>query len=318
MRADDASILPWAFPLFERAVDASRQVIVHSEDARRRVLRSRPRARVTVVPHHLSLEALSAMDDAARHALRRRLRISDGAFVVASFGTINRAKRIEVSLRAFARLRRDHPEAVYLLAGAVSPEAAAIEEVLAGELGRGVIVTGRLPLPDLLGLMALADVAVNLRHPTGGETSGTCMRLLGLGTPMVVSAGGWFAEIPDGCCARIAPDALEEEELVAVLAALAGQPGLRRGMGAAAARWAGALTVERSADGYAAVIDKVVRGRQAPHVDPLPPLGVVAAAEGLVADVGVAAAALGVPDTDTVLLPQLAADLHMLGLGGGG
>jgi hypothetical protein len=32
----------------------------------------------------------------------------------------------------------------------------------------------------------------------------------------------------------------------------------------------------------------------------------------------VAAAALGVPDTDTVLLPQLAADLHMLGLGGGG
>jgi hypothetical protein len=67
-----------------------------------------------------------------------------------------------------------------------------------------------------------------------------------------------------------------------------------------------------------AVIDKVVRGRQAPHVDPLPPLGVVAAAEGLVADVGVAAAALGVPDTDTVLLPQLAADLHMLGLGGGG
>lgn len=48
---------PWSFPLFERVVDASEAVLVHSEFARRRILQSRPLARVAVVPMPCSLSA---------------------------------------------------------------------------------------------------------------------------------------------------------------------------------------------------------------------------------------------------------------------
>ena len=108
-----------------------------------------------------------------------------------------------------------------MLAGEISPYYPEIRELLKGELGEGVVVTGYLSLPDLLALMETTDVAFNLRSPTGGETSGVCVRLLGLGTPVIVNEGGWFSEIPDGCCARVSVGATEEDELVAVLEVLA-------------------------------------------------------------------------------------------------
>ena len=45
--------------------------------------------------------------------------------------------------------------------------------------------------------MAACDVVVSLRAPTMGETSGSAIRALSLGRPLVVSDLGWFAELPD-------------------------------------------------------------------------------------------------------------------------
>ena len=44
--------------------------------------------------------------------------------------------------------------------------------------------------------MGACDVHVSLRSPTMGETSGTAIRALALGKPLVVSDVGWFAELP--------------------------------------------------------------------------------------------------------------------------
>ena len=51
--------------------------------------------------------------------------------------------------------------------------------------------------PILWALMAACDACINLRAPTMGETSGTAVRALALGKPLVVSDVGWFAELPD-------------------------------------------------------------------------------------------------------------------------
>jgi len=37
-------------------------------------------------------------------------------------------------------------------------------------------------------------VAVNLRHPTAGETSGTVIRLLGMGKPLIVNDTGIYIQ----------------------------------------------------------------------------------------------------------------------------
>jgi glycosyltransferase involved in cell wall biosynthesis len=299
----------WTYPLFEPVVDASLGVIVHSDATRRRILRSRPNARVAVVPLHLSLDGLPAVTDDSRRALRRDLGISDAGLVVASFGHISPAKRVDVALRAFARFRRDHPDSVYVLAGELSWAYTRIRELLDGELGERVVLTGRLPFPRLLEFMDLADVAINLRYPAGGETSATCIRLLGLGTPVIVSTGDCFADIPDGCCARVEPGRFEEAELVALLEALSADPHLRRDMSTAASRWANVRHhLDRSVARYRDFIESTIA--EAPSAGAaVAPLAAYARADvttKLLADVAEAAADVGIRENDRQVLPALA------------
>ena len=307
----------WSYPLFEPVVDAADHLIVHGAVALARVLRSRPAAGVSVVPLTMSLDGLPAVSDASRRALRHELGVGEDALMVASFGHVTPIKRIEVGLRAFARLRRRHPAARYVLAGDISPYYPELREIIAGPLGEGVIVTERLAFPRMLELMEATDVAFNLRSPTAGETSAICVRLLGLATPVIVNEGGWFSEIPDGCCARVSVGATEEDELVAVLEVLAGDPALRQEMGRAAAVWAArTLSLEKAVDGYTAVLERAIHAGPRPgpavYIEPTPPDGW--AATGLVRDVAAAAAGLGVRDDDEALLPNLVDTMAQLGL----
>ena len=66
-------------------------------------------------------------------------------------------------------------------------------------------------------LMAACDVLVNLRYPTMGETSGSVIRALSLGKPLLVSDVGWFSELPDDVVLKIPVDELEVATLAAAL-----------------------------------------------------------------------------------------------------
>ncbi len=307
----------WRYPLFERVVDRSLGILAHNESTRRRVLASRPDTLIEVVPHHLALDQLGAADPAG---LRTRFEIPEDAFLVASFGFMTPHKRLEVSLAAFAEFHREHPDSRYLLAGDVSPYYD-LDALVGGERGAGVVVTGRLELPDLLAAMQACDVAVNLRYPTGGETSGTLMRLLGLGVPVVVSDHGSFAEVPEGCCVKLEIGELEVTLLVEYLRRLACDAGLARQLGQNARRYMSeAHTLQGSAAGYAAFLTRVAERRPTPYraVPPLaapddrPAFGAVAAA------VGTGLADLGIEDTDVEAQESVARLLVELDVDGEG
>lgn len=316
----------WTYPLFERVVDAAQGLIVHNRETRDRVLASRPAAEIALVPHHLSLHDVESPDPRVRRRLLAEHGLPEDTFMIASFGHLTEAKRLDVALRAFARLRQDHPKAAYLLVGEPSAAYKELPELLAGPLGDGVHATGRLPLAGLLQHMAHCDIAVNLRHPTGGETSGACLRLLGLGRAVIVTDDGWFAEIPDDCCAKApigAQGGVEEEDLLAaLLEALATSESLRRTMGANAARWAaGHHRVEDCARGYADFIERIAgRTATATPTAPaavVPPLAPTAPGDlpaMLAAELGAALAELDVDERETELPRALAATLVELGL----
>lgn len=304
---------PWSYPLFERVVDASRGLIVHNRFTRDRVLAGRPLARVGVVPHHLSLGGLSDLPPAAARA---ELGLAPGAFVISTFGFLTAAKRPGVLLRAFARLRRDVPQARLSIVGEVSPHFD-FDAVLTPELREGVTVTGRLDLGRFLLHMQACDVAVNLRHPTSGETSGTVIRLLGLGKPLIVSDAGAFAEIPDDCCAKVAVDDAEEDLLLAYLRRLAADEPLRRRLGENARRHAEAHhSIAGSARGYADFLRRTVDSGAAPF-RALPPLAPYPD-EDLLADLLRETSAdlsdLGVEEADDEALREIAAAVVELDL----
>lgn len=302
----------WRYPLFERAVDASLGLIVHNDCTRDRVLASRPGTRIAKVPHHLSLGELADVADSppeTSETSRAAVGLPAQGLLVASFGFITPAKRMEVALRAFARLRREvAPDALYLLVGEVSPQYD-FAKLLTPELSAGVVPVGRTDLPAFLRYMAAADVTINLRFPSAGETSGTLIRLLGMGKAVVVSNTAAFAEIPDGCCAKIDLDATEEELLFVTLRALATDPDLRRRMGENARRHVAAHhTLEGSAQGYADFVRAVVEERPAPFI-PMPPLAPYPP-EDVLSDIAAAVATEAVDlggDEDDEILGELAA-----------
>jgi hypothetical protein len=58
------------------------------------------------------------------------------------------------------------------------------------------VLTGWVGDEDYRGLIALADVIVDLRYPSGAETSASLTRAIALGKPLILSEQGSFLEVP--------------------------------------------------------------------------------------------------------------------------
>ncbi len=94
-----------------------------------------------------------------------------------------------------------------------------------------------------------------------GETSGTAIRALSLGKPLVVSANGWFAEMPRDVALQVPVDDDEAETLAAALELLAARSDVRAVMGANASALARRdHDLDRVADLYAAACEQAAGG----------------------------------------------------------
>ncbi|MBE6754447.1 MAG: glycosyltransferase [Ruminococcaceae bacterium] len=199
-------------------VDCAQKVIVHSGYAKRHLLRSDFSRQVRFLPHYAMLKPMK--EDDHRKA-RQRLSLPQDAMILAAFGFIHETKRSIPTLHAFRRLldRCGDRDIRLLYVGKLPQE---LEEVFPQEVERlklqdKVTVTGFTELSEFLDYIDAADLSINLRYPSNGETSGVLMRTLARGKAIMVSDIGSFAEIPEDCCIRI-PSAegmtLEEESAV--------------------------------------------------------------------------------------------------------
>jgi len=214
---------PEDFHLAGEVLDLATGLIVHSRHVEERARAAGYEGPIWRIPH-----------PAWEHAPVAPAEIG-GSPLIGSFGNVNASKRIPQLLEAFGRLRRDRPDARLLLVGAVSP-GFDLERRLQrlGLSGEGITREAYVEEDRLWALMAACDVCVNLRSPTMGETSGSVIRLLSLGKPVVVSDVGWFAELPDEVALKIPIDAHETESLYAALELLARDDGARTAMSSAA------------------------------------------------------------------------------------
>jgi glycosyltransferase involved in cell wall biosynthesis len=232
------------FPLTGEILSFASGVIVHSAYVERRVRQhgyAGPVWRIPLAAWPMPID----LPDAALPADR---------LVFGSFGHLNPSKRVPQLLDAFALLRERVPEALLLLVGSVAPG-------LEFELPEDVVHFDYVPEDRLWSLLAAADVCVSLRFPTMGETSGVVVRALTAGRPQVVSDVGWFSELPDEVALKVPVGGEEVELLATALERLAGDPGLRASMGAAAHAYAvREHDLDRVADAYAAVLEEAAGG----------------------------------------------------------
>jgi glycosyltransferase involved in cell wall biosynthesis len=107
-------------------------------------------------------------------------------------------------------------------------------------------------------LMAACDVLVSLRYPTMGETSGSVIRAMSIGKPLIVSDVGWFAELPDGTALKVPVDEYEVATLTGALGLAADHAS---GLGAAARAYVEREhALPRVADAYAAALEEAAGG----------------------------------------------------------
>jgi hypothetical protein len=139
----------------------------------------------------------------------------------------------------------------YILVGSASPSYDVRAAVARAGIQEMVTITGYVERNTFEDYVAAADLCINLRHPTAGETSASLLRLLGAGRPTLITASGSFMEIPPGAAAHVDPDANEGDLIQAYIRLLLQRPDLAKQIGTAAQAYvAKQHTLDGAALGY--------------------------------------------------------------------
>ncbi|ABK14857.1 glycosyltransferase [Methanothrix thermoacetophila] len=206
----------FTYPCNFDAISKSLGIIVHSSYSSKLALKWYGAGKDwAVIPH---LRVLPRNVD--RIAARKKLGVPQDAFLVCSFGLIAPTKNNHRLLNAWIKssLSRDrHCQLVF------------VGENHGGEYGQSLLktikesgvqdrvhITGWVDRETFRSYLEAADVAVQLRTRSRGETSGTILDCMSYGLPLIVNAHGSSAELPDDAVYML-PDDFRDEELVEAL-----------------------------------------------------------------------------------------------------
>ena len=248
-------LAPWTWPMSLAAVGDASAVVVHSRLVRGALLRERPGVPPFAIPHLVAPAPLHE-----RAGARAALGLPGDRVVAASLGIVTPAKRIGKLVEGLALLPPER-RPLLVVGGAVAADDPLLAMVHELGLAGDVRFTGYLSEDDFWRLARAADVAVNLRFPTVGETSGAVCRLAGTGLPVVVSDVGWFRELPASFASKVPVGDGEAEAIARELGALATDASIRAARASAARAWGEARSPARIAAAYARVVRSVVEGR---------------------------------------------------------
>ena len=219
--ACDATDVKMIYPVNLQVLQNARGVVVHSEYSRKLASEWYGKyfaADWEVVPH---LRTPTTTNNRSQCRAKLGLKVDD--FVVCSFGFLAPTKLNHRLLEAWllSFLAQD-PHCVLIFVG----------ENNGGEYGRQLLkiirnsglekrirITGWTDMPLFRDYLSSANIAVQLRALSRGETSGTVLDCMNHALPTIVNANGSMAELPTDAVWML-PDTFETSELVEALETL--------------------------------------------------------------------------------------------------
>ncbi|CAG9175568.1 D-inositol-3-phosphate glycosyltransferase [Cupriavidus laharis] len=221
----------YKYPVNLSVLQYSLGVVVHS-DVSHRLASAWYGREIAEDWQHIPLLRKSA-NQANRSAARLRLGLSEDDFIVASFGMIAPTKLNHRELSAWlqSRLAADMTCRLVFVGemhgGAYGAELLKVMEAR----GQGrVQVTGLTSDQDYEDWLASADIAIQLRTLSRGETSATALDCMNHALPTIVNAHGSMADIPTGTVWKLA-DEFADDELTEAIERLWEDSALRRQLG---------------------------------------------------------------------------------------
>jgi glycosyltransferase involved in cell wall biosynthesis len=217
-QVEDLDEVVWEYPCNFSILQYAQGVIIHAE-ASRRLARQWYGEKISDDWGVIPLLRVPA-DNFDREQSRKILNLNNKDFVVCSFGMVGISKLNHRLLDCWlaSDLAKDK-DCVLVFVG----------ENEAGEYGQHLLdkihksgvrnrirITGWSDSSTFRHYLAVADVAVQLRTLSRGETSATVLDCMNYGIPTIVNANGSMADLPDDCVWKM-PDVFEDIELVDAL-----------------------------------------------------------------------------------------------------
>lgn len=199
-------------PCNESVFESALGVIVHSKHSLELLAHYKPEgvsAPVYLVPHLRQVNP-GASDASAKSNAREALKIDADEVVVCSFGHLAETKCIETIISGFDNLcrGRNHRFRMRLVfaGNLASGEYADKVKSLLNSVGCSdrVNITGFLDEGDYRRWLLAADMAIQLRQNTRGETSGAVLDCMSCGVPVIVNDYAGFKDYPADCVHFIA------------------------------------------------------------------------------------------------------------------
>lgn len=172
--------------------------------------------------------------DFDRTAARKALGIPENAFVVCSFGLVDRTKHSRRLVEAWLSSHfAANPSCQLILVGenhGADYGAQLLKLINSSKCRSRVHITGWNDAEVYRQYLMAADVGIQLRQLSRGETSAAVLDCMNYGLATIVNANGSMAYLPDDCVIKL-PEVFEDEELIAAIDTLYSNPEQRSELG---------------------------------------------------------------------------------------
>lgn len=216
------------YPANFQVIQDAQGVIVHSEYSRRLVQAWYGQAH-TVSPEVIPL-VRNPVVQADRQQAREQLGLGKDDFIVCSFGFLDATKLNHRLLESWlASELAGNPVSRLIFVGQIPDNdygRELLEAIKASGCGERIQITGFASSDQFRQYLMAADVAVQLRAQSRGETSAAVLDCMGYGLPVIANANGSMAELDDKAV-WLLPDEFENGDLTVALESFWRDPGQR-------------------------------------------------------------------------------------------
>lgn len=218
--------IPWHYPCNEDVINHATHIIVHSHHAKE-LLNTWYEAIQEHATHIPLCRKPPAIKD--KQKSRQKCAIAPDAFVVCSFGLIEPSKLTHVLIEAWhnAKLSKEQNARLILVGKNHSGDygETIISLIKKYHLESSIIITGWVSDETFTDYLCAADIGVQLRTNSRGETSATLLDCLNYALPTIVNAHGSMAEFSQELVYQL-PNEVTAKELAMALDTLHKDPAL--------------------------------------------------------------------------------------------
>jgi len=221
---------PYEISLASPFIKLSKAVIVHSRYALEQLRQDNPGKKWRVIPMGVPIYE----PDKSSADLKAEYGFGKKDFILLSMGSLAYNKRLQLLLDTLQNLFARFPGLKYVIVGGGTPDPLGRKSLKKWiSLGK-VLRTGWVSADQYRDYILMADLVVDLRYPSAGETSASILRAMAAGKPCIVSAHGSFSELPGSNTVKIAVNHSEKENLEGAIGSLIEDEDKRLRMGQSA------------------------------------------------------------------------------------